>query len=342
MALFRAPAVAIPDICGLFRVMPVLVATLLLSALGTGCGERSHTREPGPPRIVVSIAPLAGLVRELAPDAEVTILIPAGASEHGYELTSGDIARVGRADLVVGVGLGLEPRLTSLLASMGSAAPPALWFERVLTAEEGGGDARAGDAHAGHDHDEHGHDDHDHHEHGVDPHLWLDPVLVERFIPVLGGALASASERAGSPIAADAMSDRTSALGRRIQQLHERAARDLAPLAGRPIVTHHASHGRFAARYNLRVAAVIRIAENLEPTSGQIEQVVMAIQTEDVPAVFVEPQFDATTAERIARAAGVRVAVLDPIGDGDWFALMDTTIRTILEALGAPADEGAG
>ena len=341
MSLSRALSASMPGLRSLRWVVSSLAAMLLLSS-GTGCGEPSQAREPGPTRIVVSIAPLAGLVRELAPDAEVTVLIPAGASEHGYELTSGDIARVGRADLVVGVGLGLEPRLTSLLASMGSAAPPALWFERVLTAEEGGGDAHAGDAHAGHDHDEHGHDDHDHHEHGVDPHLWLDPVLVERFIPVLGGALASASERAGSPVDADAMNDRTAALGRRVRELHERAAHELEPLADRPIVTHHASHGRFAARYNLRVAAVIRIAENLEPTSGQIESVVAAIRAESVPAVFVEPQFDATTAERIARAAGIRVAVLDPIGDGDWFALMDATVRTIVEALGTPADEGAG
>ena len=81
--------------------MPRLVAAVLtaLLALGLAGCER---RPPGPLRVVVSVAPLAGLVRAIAfPDAEVTTLVPAGRSLHGYEMTAADTARVARADIVV-------------------------------------------------------------------------------------------------------------------------------------------------------------------------------------------------------------------------------------------------
>lgn len=297
-----------------------------------GCGRPAPERGPGPLRIVVSIAPLEGLVRALAPDAEITLLVPAGVSEHGYELTSGDVARIRRADLVVGVGLGLEPRLEQVLRAAPTPGRDAVWFAAVLTPEDLGVEA------CDHDHDHH----HHHHEPtNTDPHLWLDPVLVERFIPVLASAIDTASRRA-SPDEPAGAADRAGPLAERIRSVHEQCLAAMTPLAGRAIVTHHASHGRFAARYGLRIAATIRVSETSEPTPGQVQAAVNAIRHENVPAVFVEPQFDSTTAARIAQAAGVRVITLDPMGDGDWFALMHGTIQVLTEALGDAPQPAAG
>ncbi|MCA9288957.1 MAG: zinc ABC transporter substrate-binding protein, partial [Phycisphaerales bacterium] len=276
------------------------LAALFGLATLAGCDRPETPRADGPLRVVVSLPPLEGLVEALAPDAEVRVLIPPGVSEHGYELTSGDIAAIRRADLVVGVGLGLEPRLVDALRTMGDAAPSAIWFEQVL-------EPRTSDAHAGHEHgeaahtedshDDHAHDDHGH-EHGVDPHLWLDPMLVGRFIPDLAHALHDAAGAAGLPGDHDAMHERSDAVLERVRAIDAHCRERLAPVAGRAIVTHHASHGRFAERYGLRIAATIRVAESMEPTPEQVRAAVRAIQAEGVPAVFVEPQFDSTTAAR--------------------------------------------
>jgi ABC-type Zn uptake system ZnuABC Zn-binding protein ZnuA len=344
-----------------------------LAGVMSGCERPAAqpARAAGPTRIVVSIAPLEGLVRELAPDAEVTLLVPPGVSEHGYELSPGDVARVRRADLIVGVGMGLETRLEELVGSLGDHGERVVWFSSVLPPHEQMAahghehddghdhdhDHGESDAHAGHDHGEPADepaDDHDEHDHGgADPHLWLDPVLVDRFVGVLGPRIEAAIERAGdgrtdadapTSLAVARTAAATQSLRERIMDVDARAREVLEPLAGRAIVTHHASHGRFASRYGLRVAATIRVAETMEPSPGQIATAVAAIRAEGVPAVFVEPQFDATTASRIAEAAGVRAVVLDPMGDGDWFALMDHTITTIVEALGGqmPEEEGGG
>ncbi|MEZ6234447.1 MAG: metal ABC transporter substrate-binding protein [Phycisphaerales bacterium] len=334
------------------------MAVLCLGVLAA-CDRPEPPRAKGPLRVVVSLPPLEGLVRALEPDAEVRVLIPPGVSEHGYELTSGDVAAIRRADVVVGVGMGLEPRLVEALRTMGDAAPETIWFERVVEGETGddhAGHEHAHDDHAGHDHGDHAHADdanddhadHDHgddghdHDHGVDPHLWLDPVLVARFIPDLAHALHDAAGAAGLPADHDAMHQRSDAVLERVRAVDAHCRERLAPVAGRAIVTHHASHGRFADRYGLRIAATIRIAESMEPTPEQVRAAVRAIQSENVPAVFVEPQFDSTTAARIADAAGVRAVVLDPVGDGDWFGLLTTTADTIAEALAGGGTESGG
>ena len=335
-----------------------LAALLGLVTLGA-CEQPDPPRAEGPLRVVVSLPPLESLVRALEPDAQVRVLIPPGVSEHGYELTSGDVAAIRRADLVVGVGLGLEPRLVEALRTMGDAAPETIWFERVVegeTTDDHAGHDHGHDDHAGHDHGEADHDEHAHetggsddhtdhahdgHDHGVDPHLWLDPVLVERFIPDLAHALHDAAVAAGLPADHDAMHERSDAVLERVRAVDAHCRERLAPVAGRAIVTHHASHGRFAERYGLRIAATIRVAESMEPTPEQVRAAVRAIQAEGVPAVFVEPQFDSTTAARIADAAGVRAIVLDPVGDGDWFALLTQTADTIAEAL-AGENSGSG
>ncbi len=327
-----------------------LLATMLALLAGVGalgCGRSDPSRPDGPMRIVVSIAPLAGLVREIAPDAEVTILVPAGVSEHGYELTPSDVDRLRHADLIVGVGLGLEPRLEEMVRRLGDGAD-VLWFAECLTPEELATGGAAEPGHEGHDHVANEHDHHDAHDHSAgDPHLWLDPVLVEKFVWALGtrvgevGGRIVPQGRVAGPGAGELVEARRTearlaaeALAARVRAVDSHARDAMAPLQGRAIVTHHASHGRFAARYGLRIAATIRLSETSEPTPGQVDASIRAIRERNVPAVFVEPQFDSSTAARIAQEAGVRVVTLDPMGDGDWFALMDHTITIIADALG--------
>src|SRR6185295_361805 len=72
--------------------------------------------------VVVTLAPLRGLVEPRLPEgSKIAVLMPPGRSEHGYEFTANDIAQLGRADLVVLVGLGLEPQVESFLRKQPSS-----------------------------------------------------------------------------------------------------------------------------------------------------------------------------------------------------------------------------
>lgn len=287
-------------------------------------------REPGPMRVVVTIAPLAGLVRELAPpNCTVTTLIAPGQSEHGYEFTPEDLAALARADLVVYNGLGLEAKVDRFVRECPSAARVDFCAagELGLAQPEGAMPHGAGH-HADDDDDDHG---------PVDVHVWLDPALVRAIVPKLAAALDRAGDLPGVP--PTGASPSVDAVLARIDELDREYRRRLTPLAGRAIVTHHNAWSRLASRYGLRVAAVIRPVESSEPTPGQIAACVHAIREQGVRTIFVEPQFDGSAARHVAASAGVEVRVLDPLGDGDWFKVMYANLDALAGGL-APAAAG--
>ncbi len=306
------------------RHLSILLALFLTLNL-TGC-KRSTAREPGPMRVVVTIPPLKGLVEPLLPPgSEVTILLPPGQSEHGWEPRQGDLKAIARADLCVAVGLGLESSFFRVLPKVGNTRRIDVTFAELVGLESAGASVEAvkSDPHAGHDHHDHEGHDHSHDHSGADPHLWLDPGLCLEFVSALAPVVEKAARAAGANEPEVVRTpDRAGELEARITQLDAECRRLLEPVKGRAIVTHHAAFGRFAERYGLRVVEVIRPVEGVEPTTGQIAAVMDMIKKENVQAIFAEPQYMDRSVDQIARQAGVEVGRLDPLGSGDWFAMM--------------------
>ncbi len=332
----------IAGICALAVVVGGVGAMLLMrghSPAGSGDQAREQERDQGdeparraggPMGIVVTIPPLEELARRLAPaGSSVRSLMTPGRSEHGYEFTPGDLAALAGADVVVYVGLGLEPQVEQFVTQNRSRSRRDVCFAIAAgVAPQAGADFKAAE------HDEDHDDDGDHH-HGVDPHLWLDPVQVRKLVPVLSGAIGASLRARGQDTAASAaaLADAEETLLRDVDGIDAEYHRLLDPHKGGVIVTHHSAWGRLAGRYGLKVAAVIRPVESSEPTPGQIAAAVEAIRKQGAKTIFIEPQFDAQAARRIAEAAGVKVSTLDPLGTGDWFALMRANLKALAEGL---------
>lgn len=297
-------------------------------ALGlTGCGGNGGNATNGSndesgdhPSIVVSIPPLAWAVRGVAPtEAELTVLVPAGASEHGFELTPAQVAAVARADVVVLTGAGLEPSVEAALSAHPSADRAVIRFEDFVKAEE----AVATDHDHAHDHGSHG-DDHAHDHGPTDPHFWLDPVLMARFVRELGG----------SAWAGDGAAERADALARECEAIDAAYADAISAFPRRVLVVQHSAYGYLCRRYGLEVGAVLRPMEQVEPTPGDLAFARRVIEEQRVRAIYVEPQFSASAAERLAEVTKVSVLTLDPLGDGDWPAMMRANLEALRHGLG--------
>ena len=317
----------------------ILCLALMMAA---GCSEEASPTSPDgvPLRVVVTVAPLAGLVEPIiGPGAELTVLMPPGTPVHGHELSPKDIAAMGRADVIVYVGLGLEPQVARFVATHPSANRTVVCFADVVGITVVGGSHEEGG------HEEGGHGEGGHGEGGegvIDPHLWLDPGLVRELIPAVVTAVKQAQEHRG--VLDEAERGRIERAGdellARLDALDQEYRSRLGPFSGESIVTHHAAWSRLAGRYGLEVVSVIRPVEAGEPTPGAVAGAVGAIREHGAKAVFVEPQFGPAEADRIAGAAGVRVEQLDPIGDGDWFAMMRANLDALVRGLGGPGYTG--
>lgn len=286
---------------------------------------------PLPLRAVVTLPALKTFVEPFLPaGSEIVALMKPGKSEHNYEFSSSDLALLARADVVVTVGAGLEPQVEQFLEKNRKAGRQEVSFGATVgiqPQEEG---------------TPHVHDDGSTctHAHGVDPHLWLDPVLVRGFIPAIRAAVGQAQTVKAKEAKITVSTDERRRLDLaqadlllRINALHEEHLKALTPLQGKAIVTHHDAFSRLASRYGLVVAASIKNTHAAEASPQRIADAVSAIREQKAKAVFFEPQFDKALAERIAKAAGVKLAMLDPLGDGDWFATMRANLAALVENL---------
>jgi zinc transport system substrate-binding protein len=302
----------------------LLLVAAVVAVVVAGCREAAP-KAGTPIKAVVTVAPLKGILEPLLPEgSSVRVLMQPGRSEHGYEFTPSDIAELADADIVVHVGLGLEGNLAAVLEKQKVPLRQVVCFADAVGIKEDGHD------HA-HDHDH----DHAHHDHAADPHLWLNPVLVDALVPSLSLAVLKSEEARGkkSEEVLKRLDVAAMELRRRIRSVDETWGESLKPFRGQAVVTHHNAFSRPAERYGFQVAEVIRAFEG-EPTPGDLAKVVDAIKAQNVRVIFVEPQFDARAAERIAELAGVSVGSLDPIGDGDWFKLMEQNLASLVKHLG--------
>ncbi len=308
-------------------ILVAVVASLLaMAAWGAGVA-RGGEGKGATLKAVVSIPPLESLTRGLLPaGGELRVLIPPGRSEHGFEFTPGDLAAVGEADVVVLVGLGLEPRIEKALADRPNAKRQVVRFGEVLGLRQ--------PEHVWHE------DEHDD-AHGalpegwIDQHVWLDPSLVEKMVPAIAQAISRSLEGQGK------LDDAARAALRRgeaevlalVRQVDAEFREKLAPAKGKAIVTNHNAFSRLAQRYGLTIAATLRELESSEPTPSEVARVVKAVREHKASAIFVEPQYSAAVGRRLGEQAGVRVGRLDAMGKGDWAALMRSNLDELTRAL---------
>ncbi len=133
----------------------------------------------------------------------------------------------------------------------------------------------------------------------TDPHVWLDPVLFARIVQRVGVAL-------GRPRAAAALIAKLDALDRDYRT-------GLAHCARREFVTSHAAFGYLAARYGLRQVPITGVDPESEPSGQQLGSLARLVRRLHVRTVFFERLVSPKLAETVARAAGAKTAVLDPI-----------------------------
>ncbi len=300
------------------RIAGLWLPLAVLSACGQRPSESAALAPDAPISVVVTVPPLQEVVRRILPEGSTaSVLIPPGSSPHTYTPLPSDAARLSRADLVVMVGMGLEGASEPSLRRAGDAkiVQFASVIDPVFTQAH---DQRPP------------HTNHAYCAHPEDPHLWLDADAMAELARAIGAHLAERGDT-GAPARADAV----------IADIHAadaRAKAALVPVRGGRLITQHDAWQRFAARYDLQILGSVLPVGSGEPTAGDmqraIDAVTLARAQSDAPiAIMTEPQLNPRPTERIASELGLPMGVLDPLGSGDWFELLEHNTRVILDAL---------
>jgi len=294
------------------------------------------------PEVVASIAPLHGIAARIMQGGASAprLLLPPGASPHGYALRPSDAAALADADVVFWIGPALETFLEKPLQALAAkaAVTPLMAAEGVRLLEyrdgdfaedadhghghghdhdhghdhgraRGHDDVAKGDDHKGHDgHEGHGHEGHSHE--GDDPHIWLDPANAAAMGRAMARALAAAD-----PANADLYAANAEAFAGEADALARDVAARLAPVRDRPMVVFHDAYQYFERRFGLNVVGVINVSPERPPGARRLAEIRDRIRDAHVACVFVEPQFPPKLAETAAAGADTRIVDLDPLGD---------------------------
>ena len=290
---------------------------VLALLLCLGCGNKGDGGGNGKPKVVVSIFPIYDLTKRIAGDRlNVMLVLPPGKSEHGYDPTPQEMAALHNAKLGIAVGLDMDGWVESIMKSAKSAAVfrlgeklPTIPIDvEPITEEE-----------AGHEHDEHGHEEHEEHEDhddhahagkgAPDPHVWLDPRLMQQGADLIAEQLATVD-----PAGKEMFAKNAAAVKASLAALDTKIMERSKAWTKRTIVTFHGSMAYYAKRYNVRIAAVVEPLAGKEPTASYIAEVLAAIKRGGAVALFSEPQLDKGPGEMIAKEAGIKLGELDPVG----------------------------
>jgi zinc transport system substrate-binding protein len=132
---------------------------------------------------------------------------------------------------------------------------------------------------------------------------------------------------------------------RRLRRLQDRLGgldddfrRGLRHCRSRAMVTSHEAFGYLARRYGLTQVGIAGLDPEAEPAPQRIAEVARYVRTHRVSTVFFERLVAPDVAETVAREAGARATVLDPIEtapqSGDYVDAMHADLRTLTTALG--------
>jgi zinc transport system substrate-binding protein len=287
------------------------------------------------PDVVTDILPVQSLAAQvMAGVGTADVLLPPGASPHGYALRPSDARNLQKADVVFWIGPALTPWLADPLETLAVEA------ERIALMEIPGTEVlearldplfETSDPHADHEQSHGGHADHDddhgtehedthddhadehtadegHHHSGPDPHAWLDPANARLWLSVIADTLA-----ATDPEHAEVYHTNAQAAIAALEVQEQQIANMLTSLNDRPFTVYHDAFQYFEHRFGLTPLGAIATSDATAPGPARLTALRDRLTDEGVICVFSEPQFNQGLIRAVSPQGAVH-AVLDPIG----------------------------
>ncbi|WP_084265558.1 metal ABC transporter substrate-binding protein [Actinomadura macra] len=306
---------------------PLSTTTAALAVAGligltglTACGG-ADADGSGKAEVVASFYPVAWLAREIGGnDATVRTLTKPGSEPHDLELTPRQIADVGKADFAVYVK-GVQPAVDEAVAKHAKdKSLDAASVVKTLPPPAEGEEEHEGDQ---------GHADVEY-----DPHVWLDPSRMATIATALGDRLGAADSAHAS-----AYKERAQAVTAKLTALDQQFRDGLKTCKHKSIVTAHAAFGYLSERYGLQQVSIAGVDPTNEPSPKRLAELTGQIRSAGATTVFTETLVSPKIGQTLAREAGVKTAVLDPVegvADGssdNYLTIMQKNLGTLRPAL---------
>lgn len=265
--------------------------------------------------ITVSIVPQKYFVKKIVGDKfDVNVMVKPGFSPATYEPKTSQLRKLTKSKLYFSIGVPFEK---SWLDKFKSVAKNTIFVDTSKGIEK-----LSMQKHSHHeehdDHDEESHHEHKehhkdaHHEHeehkhsGLDPHIWLDPILVKTQAKNIYNAIVKIDSQNKNFYEKNYKS-----FLKELDGLHSELKDILKPYKNRAFMVFHPSWGYFAKRYNLEQISVE--VQGKEPKLSQLKELIKEAKEHKIKVVFVSAEFSQKSASQIAKNINGGTFVISPL-----------------------------
>jgi zinc transport system substrate-binding protein len=263
----------------------IVIPLAMIATLYTGRPAQLQAEEREKIVVVASFYPLYEFASRVGGDrAEVSSLVPAGTEPHDWEPKPGDAERARSADMVVINGAGFESWVDDMEA------------RAVVNTSEG-------------IELEHEEDDGHGHEGGVNPHIWLDPVLAKHQVEKIREAFAAAD-----PENANYYDQNAAGFIAELDQLDAFIKLQLGGCEKTDFIALHDAFAHFAERYGLTQHSIHGVSPEGEILPQRMQEIIDLANDLGINVIYSEELVDSKLVDTIAgEIPGGRVLVLSPI-----------------------------
>jgi len=275
--------------------MKKLILFLVLAVLFASCGSKKKTESTEKQVITVSILPERTFVEKIAGnDFDINLLIPPGASPAAYTLLPSQLKDIARSALWFRIGyIGFEHSWKDKIAQANADMKVVDLSEGLdLIAEE---------------FEQHG--DHVHAD-GVDPHVWLSPLLVKQMAKRILDELSELK-----PERAEVYQANYSSFMNECDELHAELKEKLKDYQNRKFIVFHPSLSYFAREYGLEQFSLE--SGGKEPTPQHLKNVVDMAHNENIKIIYIQSEFDREHARVFAEEIGGKIIQVWPLNP-EW------------------------
>ncbi|MDO8951795.1 MAG: zinc ABC transporter substrate-binding protein [Draconibacterium sp.] len=273
--------------------MKKIILLLAIAAIFGSCGSKKIQNEEPGKFITVSILPQKTFVKKITgDDFVVNVLIPPGTSPAAYTLLPSQLEEISKSAIWFRIGyIGFEHSWQEKVAQANSKM-------KVVDLSEGLDlIAQVKEQHGDHFHLS-----------GVDPHIWLSPVLVKEMAKRILDEVSMLNPE-------QSVRYKTNYLEfvKEIDQLNIEIANKLKPFEGRKIVVFHPSLSYFVRDYGLLQYSLE--SGGKEPTPQRMKELIDLAKKENIKVMYIQGELDRELARVFAEEVGgeiIQVRPLDP------------------------------
>jgi zinc transport system substrate-binding protein len=276
--------------------MKRIIFLIALALVVVSCGsKKTSEKKPESNVITVSILPQQTFVKKIAgDDFEINLLIPPGSSPAAYTLLPSQLKDIARSAIWFRIGyIGFEHSWKDKIAQANSQMKVVNISEGLdLIAEN-----------------EEQHGDHVHMD-GIDPHVWLSPVMVKQMAKrILEELIVLKPEKT------EEYTENYMRFGEECDQLNTELKNKLKDYQGRKFIVFHPSLSYYAREFGLDQYSLE--SGGKEPTPQHLRNVVDLAHKENIKIIYIQSEFDREHARVFANEIGGDIIPVWPLNP-EW------------------------